>query len=195
MATLNVEGLALQVIYAAIDGGDIHYEISLQWNGQSVLNTDILKREAFRVGHPLGWVSALNGEPCSLLPFLRKVVDEDEADYFETMDLSLIIAAYPRSDFPFLPSHWRLIPKDTDDATGVDQAAVVAAGPAPEDFIELMIFVDAFNFKGAPYPSGIGAGIRMSPTRKDLSTFHDDLKTEYDAFLTSYDAVDVHRYL
>lgn len=178
MAILNVEGLSLEIIYAAFDDGDLHYAISLQWNGQPILNPDLLKQEAFEPGHPPGWVSAVDGPICKLLPLLRRALEENKADYWENTDMSVILAVYPDDLFPFLPSHLIRIPRDNEDQKAREQTP-----PEPEqDFFELLVFVDAFNLKGMAYPSGIGAGIRLSPTRADLRAFYETLRSEFAIF-------------
>lgn len=55
-------------------------------------------------------------------------------------------------------------------------------GILPDDRITMIVFVDAYNWRGcAPY-FGVGMGLIMRPQRRELGAFYSELRREYRAF-------------
>lgn len=95
MAILDVEGLSLEIRYVSFDFyGDLYYEISLKFNGQSVINPELLKREPAAADQP-GGIIVVNGPLCRLLPLLKDALENDKADFWEDNNLSVTLAVYP----------------------------------------------------------------------------------------------------
>jgi hypothetical protein len=55
-------------------------------------------------------------------------------------------------------------------------------GLLPDDYLELILFVDVFNFEGSAMYGGNGVCFRMAPKRAVLQHFYDALRLEYLAF-------------
>lgn len=62
-------------------------------------------------------------------------------------------------------------------------------GTLPDDYIDIILFFDAYNFKGADVYYGDGICFKMTVTRDQLARFYEDLKKEYIQFKQKY-AVD-----
>lgn len=182
MAILRDGDLSLEIHYREFEFGSVFYDIWLRWRGKPVINDVILKRvNEHWAKRGTGAVKADENDECGVLPLLRKVLESNEADYWESTDPDILLALYPDGVFPFLPSKWRLAYErpDVKEARESREQEREARGPLPDDYIELMLFVDTYNFEGSTAYSGSGICFRLVPTRADLEHFYETLKREY----------------
>lgn len=122
MAILDVEGLSLEIRYVAFDfDGDLYYEISLKFNGQSIINPELLKRNPEKADQP-GGIIVVSGPLCRLLPLLKDALENDKADFWGDNELSVTLAVYPNDLFPFLPSHLVLLSRKGEAKTAQEEA-------------------------------------------------------------------------
>ncbi len=185
MAILHDGDLSLEIKYREFNFGWVYYDIWPRWCGEPVLNDAILKRvNEHWAKRGVGAIRACEHQECGILPLLRRVLEENKADYWEATDPDILLALYPDGAFPFLPSKWQLV-YEAPEA----QAAKLARarerahrGPLPDDYMELILFVDVYNFAGATAYSGSGLCFRLMSKRAVLQQFHADLKREYLAF-------------
>jgi hypothetical protein len=52
----------------------------------------------------------------------------------------------------------------------------------PDDLLEVILFVDMYNFEGCGSYSGTGLCLRLCPPRSAVQAFYEDLKGEYFTF-------------
>lgn len=182
MATIYHGDLSLEIHYREFEFQSVYYDIWLRWRGEPVINDAILKRvNEHWAKRGIGAVKADEHYECGVLPLLQKVLENNEADYWEATDPDIILALYPNGAFPFLPSKWRLVYEraDASEIRERRERELAATGPLPDDYIELMLFVDTYNFEGSKGYSGSGVCFRMVPTRAQLERFYESLKQEY----------------
>lgn len=72
------------------------------------------------------------------------------------------------------------------EARAQRQAKRDSLGRLPDDLIELMLFVDTYNFAESGAYSGQGLCFRMSPRRDTLELFYQQLRAEYVSFKGLY---------
>jgi len=185
MATLTTDDLSLEIAYRDFEDGWVHYDIWLRWQGEPVLNDAILKRHSdYWAKRGYGAIAACEQGECEILPLLRKVLETNVSDYWEGTDPDVLLALYTGEGFPFLPSKWTLLRESpTEKARQESRAATRAeSGPLPDDLVEMILFVDVYNFEGATAYHGSGPCFRLTPTRAELQMFYADLRGEYVAF-------------
>lgn len=145
MATLKNEGLSLEIKYHDFKYGCVHYDICLRWRGEPVINDSILKRHnEYWANRGVGAIKACEDGECGILPLLRRVLETNEADYWEGTDPDILLAVYPDSFFPFLPPKWTFVPI-TPKAKSENMALErkhAKPKPRPDDYFEVMLFVD-----------------------------------------------------
>lgn len=185
MAILHDGDLSLEIKYREFEFGWVYYDIWPRWRGEPILNDAILKRvNEHWAKRGVGAIKAYEHQECGILPLLRRVLDGNKADYWEATDPDILLAVYPDDAFPFLPSKWNVVYVAPEvQAARLARATERAKhGPLPDDYIELMLFVDVYNFEGATAYSGSGLCFKMITKRVVLQQFHDDLRREYLAF-------------
>ena len=185
MAILRDGDLSLEIRYREFEHGSVYYDIWLRWRGEPVINDAILKRvNDHWAKRGTGAVKAGEYEECGILPLLRKVLESNEADYWQATDPDILLALYPGGAFPFPPSNRRLVHEraDAKEARKTREQERATRGPLPDDYIELMLFVDTYNFEGSTAYSGSGICFHMVPMRADLQGFYETLKQEYFKF-------------
>jgi hypothetical protein len=107
MAVLESGNLRFDFQFAEFDGGYITYHISLLWQGESVMNDKVFKRgNEYWDKRPVGGFLADEYREDYFVPFLRKILEDNTADYWESLDPDVTVAIYPDEYFPFLKSHW-----------------------------------------------------------------------------------------
>jgi hypothetical protein len=196
MAVLSVGDLSLEIAYRDFRHGWVHYDIWFRWRGEPVINDVVLRRGVGWSERAPGVVWAHEHLCCYLLPTLREVLERNVPGYWEPMDPDVLLAVYPGEGFPFVPVDWRLVDFDPEarEARQARKAEREALGPLPGDFIDLLLFVDTYNFspprKGY---SGNGICLKMVPTRQQLREFYEELRREYVVFRDCHDIENVNR--
>jgi hypothetical protein len=185
MAVLTIHDLSLEIAYRDFEDGWVYYDIWLRWRGEPVINDAILKRRNEHwAKRGVGAIKACEHRECGILPLLRKVLETNESDYWEATDPDIVLAVYTNGGFPFLPSKWRMIyekPEITAEREERD-AKRAKCGPLPDDYVEILLFADVYNFAGAAAYYGNGVCFRLAPTRASLESFYKELRGEYVAF-------------
>ena len=126
-------------------------------------------------------------EPCDsgreILPFLRKVLETNKSDYWVPDDPDIVLAIYTDDDVPFLPPKWTLLWEKSELTAERETRDAMRAkcGPLPDDLVEMILFVDAYNFAGAGLYYGDGVCFKLRPTRACLQKFYNELRGEYAA--------------
>lgn len=185
MTIMHDGDLSLEIRYREFEHGWVYYDIWLRWRGEPVLNDAVLKRvNEHWAKRGIGAIKACEHRECGILPLLRRVLEENRADYWEATDPDILLALYPDDMFPFLPSKWRLVYEGPEAKAKREAREQERAerGPLPDDFLEMLLFVDVYNFEGADAYSGSGLCFRLGPKRVELQTFYEDLRREYLAF-------------
>lgn len=100
----------------------------------------------------------------------------------------MIIAAYPEKEF----SELNIFPQNINIAEfhkQCDSERILEKkekGDLPDDTFALIIFVDAYNFKGSQTYYGSGISLHMVVNRSDLECFLATLKSEYASLEKKY---------
>lgn len=189
MAVMSIDDLSLEVAYREFEDGWVYYQIWFRWRGEPIVNDAVLKRHNEHwAKRGTGAIVACEHRECGILPLLRHVLETNEPDYWEGIDPDVLLAVYPDSVFPFLPSKWTLAYQapEVRAAREARDAKRDESGPLPDDIVEILLFVDVYNFDKAYFYSGNGLCFRLSPTRARLEQFYRDLRAEYVAFKERY---------
>lgn len=185
MAILHDGDLSLEIRYREFEYGSVSYDIWLRWRGELVINDAILKRvNDHWAKRGVGAIKASEDRECGIVPLLRRVLETNEADYWEATDPDILLALYPDDVFPFLPSKWRVV-YEAPEAKAKREARAherSERGPLPDDYLELLLFVDVYNFEGATAYSGSGLCFRLGAKRADVQAFYEALRGEYLVF-------------
>ncbi|HAK88381.1 MAG TPA: hypothetical protein DHV16_05550 [Nitrospiraceae bacterium] len=192
MAILKQEDLSLEIRYKGFQDGWVEYEFFYCWQGESVINDAILKRSNEYWGsRSPGAMLANEHRECGILPLLKKVLQINQPDYWESLDPDVTIAIYPEQHFPFLESKWKVVlEKDEVKQKRIErEKEKTEKGLLPDDYIDIILFFDVYNFKGASAYYGDGICFKMTVTRAQLTRFYEDFKKEYIHFKQKY-AVD-----
>ncbi len=185
MAMLSIDELSLEIGYRDFEDGWVYYDIWLRWRGAPVINDAILKRwNEHWAKRGVGAINACEHRECGILPLLRKTLETNESDYWEATDPDILLAIYADGGFPFLPSKWTVIYEMSEFKAKREEREARRAeyGPLPDDYMEVILFVDVYNFEGASAYYGNGICFRLSPTRSQLTKFYEELRREYLAF-------------
>lgn len=185
MAILHDGDLSLEIKHREFEFGWVYYDIWLRWRGDPVINDAILKRvNDHWAKRGVGAIKACEHQECGIVPLLRRVLETNEADYWEATDPDILLALYPDDVFPFLPSKWHVV-YEAPEAKAKREARAherSERGPLPDDYIELLLFVDVYNFEGATAYSGSGLCFRLGAKRADVQAFYEALRGEYLVF-------------
>lgn len=186
MAVIRDGDLSLDVRYVGFEAGWVSYNICPRWRGEPVLNDKILKRESsYWAARGVGAIRANEDLECGIVPLLRRVLERNEADYWEPLEPDILLALYPNEDFPFLPWKCRIaaVGREQQEASKACPSQDVRHDPHPDDLIEFILCVNVYNFAGAEcYTGGSGVCFRLVPSRAELQIFYEELKREYLAF-------------
>lgn len=184
MAILRNDNLSLEISYRWFDAGWISYDIWCRWRDIPVLNPAVLRDNIPQPPHRAGVIETEDFGECGLLPMLRTAIDDNESGYWEPIKPDVLLAIHTEEFFPFLPSNLELIHESAEmKARREDHEARRAQlGPLPDDYVELILFMDSRQFRDADEYSGDGVCFRLGPTRERLQKFYDDLQSEYTAF-------------
>lgn len=185
MAILKSGELSFDFRYGGFGNGWVQYQFYFRWKEKTVIKDESLKRRGDYWGsRPEGAFLANEDESDSFVPFLRKVLETDEADYWEPTDPDIIVALYPGDYFPFLKSHYKVV-FESDDLKQQRRdwrKLKEEKRKLPDDHYTFIVFVDAYNFKDADAYYGEGFSMHMVVERQDLEAFTDELEREYASF-------------
>ncbi|MEY3760451.1 MAG: hypothetical protein RIR39_1942 [Pseudomonadota bacterium] len=185
MATLNSEDLSFEFNYSNFEGGWISYQFYFRWRGDNIINESILKKRGDYWGNRAdGAFLAQEYEADGLTRLLKKVLEKNQADYWESLDPDILVAVYPDQFFPFLPSHYRLV-RESDEhkaERAAREKLKKEQGNLPDDLFTIIVSVDAYNLKHTDAYYGSGLSLQMIVSREDLEVFFNNLETEYQAF-------------
>ncbi len=185
MATLSLEDLSFEFNYSNFEGGWISYQFYFRWRGDNIINESILKKRGDYWGNRAdGAFLAQEYEADGLTRLLKKVLEKNQADYWESLDPDILVAVYPDQFFPFLPSHYRLV-RESDEhkaERAAREKLKKEQGNLPDDLFTIIVSVDAYNLKHADAYYGSGLSLQMVVSREELEVFLNNLETEYQAF-------------
>ena len=163
----------------------VKYEFFFRWQNESVFRDELLKRS------PEGWAGRSEGallanedSEDSFLPVLREAVEATGPICWEPVEPDILIAFYPDQKFPLIPG-WQQgayadhVLKEMEERQRRKEAH---NGRLPDDIITMIVFVDAYNFRGASPYYGAGFAMIMRPTRAQLAEFCKQLEKEYEEF-------------
>lgn len=185
MAKLASGKLSFEIQYAGLDYEWVQYHLYLRWEDENIVRDELLKRQgAYWASRPEGAFLANEYRGDGVLPFLKKVLDEDEAEYWEPVEPDVIIAIYPESYFPFLKPHWNLRWESPERKAEREARQTLNKDKEklPDDSFTVIVFVDAYNFKEASAYYGQGFSLHLIVSREDLEQFARDLESEYMEF-------------
>jgi len=185
MARLTSGDLSFDFRYAGFEYGWVQYEFYFRWKNEHIARDSLLKRWGEYWGRrPEGAFLANEYEEDGLLPLLKKVLDEDKADYWEPMEPDIIVAVYPEAYFPFLPSRHKLIYESDENKAKREERENLEREKwkLPDDSYTVIIFIDAYNFREADAYYGQGLSLYLIVTRRDLEEFAEALESEYIEF-------------
>ena len=190
MAAIVHDRLSFEIRYREWEHGWIVYNIAYTWDGEPIFNDAVMKRHNdYWDGRGRGEFHANENEVCCFIPLLDRIIETQAAGHVTTLDPDVTLAIWPHDTFPFLPSNWRLVYESPDAQSRREAEAVQrreAGGILTTDRVELMLFVDTYNFRNSGPYSGEGVCLRMRPTWSELQRFRSDLKAEFLAFATQH---------
>lgn len=190
MAILQSEHLSFEFIYTGFEYGCVQYQFCFKWKNHSMIKESLLKKNNEY------WTNRIDGSFISnedrkdtFVPFIKAVLENDKADYWEPIDPDILVAIYPDSYFPFLKSHFKLVHESEalKSKRIAREALKKQKGKLPDDIFTFIVFVDAYNFDGADAYYGEGLSLHLIPTRQQLETFVTDLEKEYQILKTKFD--------
>jgi len=187
MAKLSYDLLTLEIRFREFDDCFwVQYDVLFLWDGEPMVNDALLKRS------PVAWADrgkatfrANESDGDSLLPVLKRVLDENRAEYWEPIEPDVILAFYPEQYFPFLPSHWEVSYEREDIKSAREerqQAKAAAGGRLPDDAITVIAFADAYQWRNCTAYMSNGLALVLCVRRNDIQRFHDELAQEYEIF-------------
>jgi hypothetical protein len=185
MATLKSGELSFDFRYTGFEYGWVQYQFYFCWRSEPIVRDGVLKRWSdYWNGRPQSAFLANDYESDGLLPFLRKVLESDEADYWEPLEPDIILALYPDDYFPFLKSHLTLVYESEESKRKREERRKLKEqeGKLPDDLFTLIAFVDAYNFKDADAYYGQGFSMHMIVERHEIEAFANELESEYIEF-------------
>ena len=110
MAKLQSEHLSFEFIYTGFEYGCVQYQFFFKWQNHSMIKKSLLKKNNEY------WANRIDGAFLSnedrkdtFVPFIKAVLENDQADYWEPIEPDILVAIYPDSYFPFLKSHFKLV--------------------------------------------------------------------------------------
>ncbi len=185
MAVLQSENLSFDFRYTGFEDGWVQYQFFFLWKGEPVIRDEALKRWSGR--QESAFLANSDGRD-GFLPFLKELLESDEAEYWEPIEPDIIVAIYPDRYFPFLKSHLTLIfeSEDSRKESETRRALKKEKGKLPDDSYTFIALADAHNFRGANAYYGQGLSLQMIVTRQDLEAFADDLDREYAEFKKAF---------
>jgi hypothetical protein len=185
MAVLQSGNLSFDFQFADFDAGYIKYKLCFLWRDEPIINEEVLKRGTeYRSNLPKGGFVADEFRQDYFVPFLRRILENDKADYWQSLDPDIVVAIYPDEYFPFLKSHWVLL-HESEEQQQKREAQLQRKkelGKLPDDSYTVIVFVDAYNFKGEGVYQGDGFSLQMIVNRTSLEAFADALAREYEEF-------------
>ncbi len=189
MAILRSGDLSFDFRYTGFEHGWVQYQFYFLWKNEPIIQDGVLKRwSEYWNRRPESAFLANEDEKDGFLPFIRKVLSDDKANYWEPIEPDIVVAIYPEEYFPFLPSHWKLV-RESDDFKAKREARKKLKeekGQLPDDSFTFIVFVDAYNFKDADAYYGQGLALHMIVERQDLKKFGNDLEAEYQEFKNKF---------
>lgn len=189
MATLGSEDLSFDFRFTGFEYGWVQYNCYFNWKNEPLIRNDLLKRRGDYWGsRPDHSLLANEHRGDGFVPFLKKVLETDEADYWEPIEPDIIVAVYPGDYFPFLPSHFTQI-YESDELKAKREAREKLKAEQkqlPDDLFTFVAFVDSYNFKEAGSYSGQGLSLQMIVSRQELKGFVKQLEQEYLEFKTAF---------
>lgn len=187
MAVLRDSGLSFEFVFKTVDECLwLKYEMFFRWDDQYVFRNDLLKRR------PAGWADRSEGalmanefDGDSFLPVLERTLTAKEPLWWEPTEPDVLIAFYPDQRFPMIPDtrpvgYADRILRQMEERRSRKEAC---GGILPDDPVTMIVYVDAYNFRGCSPYYGSGFAMVMTPSREQLGEFHRALKREYDAFV------------
>ncbi|MCF3947235.1 hypothetical protein [Acidiphilium iwatense] len=164
--------LSLEITYRTFEFGWVFYNIFPSFDDQPILNDAVLKNSADRGGTKPGSLHANEDEFCSLLPDMRRFLENGETVFWMPVeaDVALEIKRWSFGDIePFDPSR-----ADQDQSN-----------------VELILDIDHYQFRDVTAYGGGMIKIVYLCSWTALRQFYRDLRAE---FLTFRDANDITAY-
>ncbi|MCA9990306.1 MAG: hypothetical protein KDE29_04825, partial [Anaerolineales bacterium] len=191
MATLKSGNLSFDFRYTGFEHGWVQYQFYFLWKGEPMVRDESLKRwnDYWNCRPESAFLANEHGSD-GLLPFLRGVLENNEADYWEPLEPDIVVALYPDDYFPFLKSHLTLV-YESDESIQRREARKKLKeekGKLPDDSFTFIAFVDAYNFKDASVYYGQGLSLHMIVNRHELEEFANQLEKEYSEFKLRFKA-------
>ncbi len=184
MALLNSDDLSFDFRYTDFIDDWVEYQFFFRWRGESIVRDEVLKSWS---GKLKGAFFANEYESDGLIPLIKKVLDSDEADYWEALEPDITVAIYPNAFFPFLKTKRELI-YESEEAKRIREEREELKrekGKLPNDMFTFIVFADAMNFKGSDAYYGQGISLNMCVYRYQLEEFLKELEFEYKYTLTN----------
>lgn len=184
MAILRSDDLGFEFRYGGLEDGWVQYHFYFLWKGEPVFRDEPLKRStSLWASRPKSAFRANSDRRDEFIPFLRRVLENDEPDYWEPMEPDIIVAIYPNMLFPFVRPARVLWVSEEVKREAEERARLKAQQPKlPDDLYTFMPMVDGYNFEGSRGYYWQGFLMQMVVTRKDLETFTRELEREYAEF-------------
>ena len=182
MASLSIGNLSLEIAYSGFDTGWVCYDIACRWRGLSVINPAILEQVSAVPSEWSGGIMVKEHGECSLLPMLRKALETSQSDTWYSLPPDASLALYMNGLSPF-----------SFDETDASRRIMTARAKPDEElpaedkarettYVELLVFVDAINFRFGELTREDGVCFRLNPTLEQIWMFYEDLRNEYVAF-------------
>ena len=116
MAILKSGDLSLDFQYVGFTYGWVDHEFRFLWKGKAIVKDSVLKRDTEHTNNRSKSAFRANEiDKDSFLPILKKVLESNEAYYWEPLEPDVIVGIYPEELFPFLPSNWVILREEILD--------------------------------------------------------------------------------
>lgn len=193
MAKFVSHNLTLEIRFMEMTSdGWLQYEILFLYNGESIIQDKLLKRNNdYWSARSYGAFKANDYERDSLIQVIQEALDSDEPQFWEPIEPDVVVAIYPHMIFPFMPTKWKLVSVSQSYLESVENHEILreaAGGRLATDPFTIIVFVDIYNFgeESGGY-KGDGPALIMCPSRYELMQFMLELRQEYDAFCQQWE--------
>jgi hypothetical protein len=196
MARLSNKKMAFEITFSRYNDGWIIYEIKFLWDGESIINDDVLKRDTEYWNQRNKGAFITTDDYDKLIPFIERILRTEMPDYWQPIEPDVTIEIYPvdLNLYPPIASHISMISIEDNPPNEIEKRKMLKRklGQLDDDLFTVVVRIDAYNFKNEEtyhtFGTDYGASISMlvEVTRNDLKQFVDSLRLEYKDFCTKY---------
>lgn len=184
MAVLQDEKIGLEVRFSPDCDGDIlEYDVRFLWNGEPIIRDEVIRSDnEYWMAHLPGGFRAWDHGDDVLIRAIRRVLETDTADYWESLEPSVNIQFLPGVSFDDLTSLWKVaVGKNVSECVKdyVESVRDKLAQQRQDATCLVIARVDPFNLRDQQLYHLGGACLVLHVERSQLEQFAAELDSEY----------------